>query len=93
MARITEGISIFVAFDAAFVIEYQCDVCVRACLVSFCVPISMWCELLLFRRLFFNTPGNTWSCSWDTPFPLIHERFYIPDYLRVFEGIKATMEY
>jgi len=32
-------------------------------------------------------------CGWDTPFPLIHERFYIPDYLRVFEGIKATMEY
>ena len=31
--------------------------------------------------------------SWDTPFPLVHERFYIPDYLRVFEGIKATMTY
>jgi hypothetical protein len=58
-----------------------------------CVPISMWCELLLFGVCFFNTPGNTWSCSWDTPFPLIHERFYIPDYLRVFEGIKATIEY
>ena len=58
MARITEGISIFVAFDAAFVIEYQCDVCVRACLVSCCVPISMRANFNVVRiatvwRLFF----------------------------------------
>ncbi len=45
------------------------------------------CQLLL------NTACDALPCSWDTPFPLIHERFYIPDYLRVFEGIKATIEY
>ena len=32
-------------------------------------------------------------CGWDTPFPLIFEKFYLPDKLRVFEAIKETIEY
>lgn len=30
-------------------------------------------------------------CGWDTPFPLIYERIYVPDALRNFEAIKKTM--
>jgi 2-oxoisovalerate dehydrogenase E1 component beta subunit len=32
-------------------------------------------------------------CGWDTPFPLIFEKFYIPDKIRVFEAIDKTMNY
>ena len=32
-------------------------------------------------------------CGWDTPFPLIFERFYVPDKLRNFEAIKKVIEY
>ncbi len=29
----------------------------------------------------------------DTPFPLAHEKEYLPDHLKIFEGIKATVNY
>ncbi|KNC56327.1 2-oxoisovalerate dehydrogenase subunit beta [Thecamonas trahens ATCC 50062] len=32
-------------------------------------------------------------CGWDTPFPLIFEPVYVPDKHRVFEGIKAAIEF
>ena len=32
-------------------------------------------------------------CGWDTPFPLVFERFYVPDKIRVFDAIKKVMEY
>jgi 2-oxoisovalerate dehydrogenase E1 component beta subunit len=32
-------------------------------------------------------------CGYDTPFPLAHEKFYLPDELKVFEAIKAVIEY
>jgi len=32
-------------------------------------------------------------CGYDTPWPLAHESIYIPDFLRVFEGIKTAVEY
>lgn len=32
-------------------------------------------------------------CSWDTPFPLIYEAFYLPDQLRCFEAIKKVVEF
>ena len=32
-------------------------------------------------------------CGWDTPFPLIFEKFYYPDENRVFEKIKSTIRY
>ena len=32
-------------------------------------------------------------CGWDTPFPLIFERFYVPDKLRNFEAIKKVTQY
>jgi len=32
-------------------------------------------------------------CGWDTPFPLIYEKFYYPDQYRIFEAIKKTIEF
>lgn len=32
-------------------------------------------------------------CGWDTPFPLIFEKFYYPDENRAFEEIKKTVSY
>lgn len=32
-------------------------------------------------------------CGWDTPFPLIFEKFYYPDENRVFEEIKRIVKY
>jgi 2-oxoisovalerate dehydrogenase E1 component beta subunit len=32
-------------------------------------------------------------CGWDTPFPLVFERFYVPDKFRVLEAIKRVMEF
>lgn len=32
-------------------------------------------------------------CGWDTPFPLVHEKFYVPDVLRCYEGIKKAARY
>ncbi|RUS26174.1 thiamine diphosphate-binding protein [Jimgerdemannia flammicorona] len=32
-------------------------------------------------------------CGWDTPFPLVFEKFYMPDIIRCFEGIKKVVEY
>mmetsp|Transcript_70667 Transcript_70667/g.166609 ORF Transcript_70667/g.166609 Transcript_70667/m.166609 type:complete len:258 (+) Transcript_70667:367-1140(+) len=32
-------------------------------------------------------------CGADTPFPLVHERFFVPDMLRCFEAIRETVEY
>lgn len=32
-------------------------------------------------------------CGMDTPFPLIHEKEYMPDQFKIFEAIKRTMNY
>ncbi len=32
-------------------------------------------------------------CGWDTPFPLIFEKFYIPDQWRVLEAIKRAVNF
>jgi 2-oxoisovalerate dehydrogenase E1 component beta subunit len=32
-------------------------------------------------------------CGWDTPFPLVFERFYMPNMIRCFEGIRRAMEF
>jgi 2-oxoisovalerate dehydrogenase E1 component beta subunit len=32
-------------------------------------------------------------CGFDTPFPHIFEKFYIPDVHRCFEGIKAAINF
>lgn len=32
-------------------------------------------------------------CGYDTPFPLAFEKFYLPDELKVFEAIKAAVNY
>ncbi|RKP24644.1 thiamine diphosphate-binding protein [Syncephalis pseudoplumigaleata] len=32
-------------------------------------------------------------CGWDTPFPLVFERFYMPTMIRCYEGIRRAMEY
>lgn len=31
--------------------------------------------------------------GWDTPFPLVFEKFYVPDLYRCYEGIQRVMEY
>lgn len=32
-------------------------------------------------------------CGYDTPFPLVYEKFYVPDVLRVYEAIKKAVYY
>eukprot|EP00184_Porphyridium_aerugineum_P006796 CAMPEP_0184706538 /NCGR_PEP_ID=MMETSP0313-20130426/36808_1 /TAXON_ID=2792 /ORGANISM="Porphyridium aerugineum, Strain SAG 1380-2" /LENGTH=390 /DNA_ID=CAMNT_0027168091 /DNA_START=41 /DNA_END=1216 /DNA_ORIENTATION=- len=32
-------------------------------------------------------------CGYDTPFPLVHEKYYLPNKYRVFDAIKETMEF
>ena len=32
-------------------------------------------------------------CGYDTPFPLVHEQFYVPDELRVLEAIKRSVRF
>lgn len=32
-------------------------------------------------------------CGYDTPFPLVFESLYLPDRLKIFEGIKETINY
>ncbi|KND00478.1 uncharacterized protein SPPG_04794 [Spizellomyces punctatus DAOM BR117] len=32
-------------------------------------------------------------CGWDTPFPLIFEKFYVPSAIRCVEGIKKALNY
>ena len=32
-------------------------------------------------------------CGYDTPFPLIFEKYYVPDHLKILEAIKATVNY
>ncbi len=32
-------------------------------------------------------------CGLDTPYPLVHEKEYMPDALKTFEAIKASMKY
>ncbi len=56
-------------------------------------PLSSLCARFDVLFMWTEMPHLTLSRRWDTPFPLIHERFYIPDYLRVFEGINSTMKY
>lgn len=32
-------------------------------------------------------------CGYDTPFPLIFEKYYVPDHLKILEAIKETVNY
>jgi len=32
-------------------------------------------------------------CGWDTPFPLVFEKFYLPDQIRILDAIVQTMTY
>ncbi|EFP75914.1 hypothetical protein PGT21_005437 [Puccinia graminis f. sp. tritici] len=32
-------------------------------------------------------------CGWDTPFPLVFEKFYLPDQIRILDAIVETMKY
>lgn len=32
-------------------------------------------------------------CGYDTPFPLVHEAFYLPDELKNYDAIKETVHY
>lgn len=32
-------------------------------------------------------------CGWDTPFPLVYEKFYVPSMIRCYDAIKKAVEY
>jgi 2-oxoisovalerate dehydrogenase E1 component beta subunit len=32
-------------------------------------------------------------CGYDTPFPLVFEKYYVPDMLKNFEAIKETVDF
>lgn len=32
-------------------------------------------------------------CGYDTPFPLIYEKFYVPDHIKIFEAIKKSVNF
>jgi 2-oxoisovalerate dehydrogenase E1 component beta subunit len=32
-------------------------------------------------------------CGYDTPFPLVFEKYYVPDHLKLIEAVKAVMHY
>jgi 2-oxoisovalerate dehydrogenase E1 component beta subunit len=32
-------------------------------------------------------------CGYDTPFPLVFEKFYVPDALKIYEAIKTVVKY
>ena len=32
-------------------------------------------------------------CGYDTPFPLVFEKFYMPDYTKCLEAIKSSVNY
>lgn len=32
-------------------------------------------------------------CGWDTPFPLVFEKFYVPSAIRCFDAIEKVMKY
>ena len=35
----------------------------------------------------------TRMCGYDTPFPLVHEKYYLPDVHKTFDAICATAEF
>ncbi|GAB3016995.1 alpha-ketoacid dehydrogenase subunit beta [Bowmanella dokdonensis] len=46
------------------------------------------------ERCFLNLESPiTRVCGLDTPYPLAHEKEYMPDHLKVFEAIKRTVHY
>lgn len=46
------------------------------------------------KRCFLNLESPIERiCGLDTPFPLAHEKEYLPDHLKVFEGIKRTVQF
>jgi 2-oxoisovalerate dehydrogenase E1 component beta subunit len=32
-------------------------------------------------------------CGWDTPFPLVFEKFYVPSAIRCYDAIIKTLKY
>jgi 2-oxoisovalerate dehydrogenase E1 component beta subunit len=32
-------------------------------------------------------------CGWDTPFPLVFEKFYVPSAIRCFDAIMQSLKY
>jgi len=42
--------------------------------------------------LFLEAPIQR-VCGYDTPFPLVFEKFYVPDHLKNFEAIKKVIDF
>ena len=46
------------------------------------------------QRCFLNLESPIQRvCGYDTPFPLVFEKLYLPDTLKVFEAIKTSINY
>ncbi|KAI3640251.1 hypothetical protein MIR68_001129 [Amoeboaphelidium protococcarum] len=56
---------------------------------GFAAEVASTIQERCFLRL--ETPIQR-VCGYDVPFPLIFEKFYVPDKLRVFEAIKQAMQ-
>eukprot|EP00282_Hemiselmis_andersenii_P011419 CAMPEP_0114127380 /NCGR_PEP_ID=MMETSP0043_2-20121206/10344_1 /TAXON_ID=464988 /ORGANISM="Hemiselmis andersenii, Strain CCMP644" /LENGTH=403 /DNA_ID=CAMNT_0001220451 /DNA_START=112 /DNA_END=1323 /DNA_ORIENTATION=+ len=70
----------------------------RRCLVSHEAPITcgFGAELVasIQHQCFLHLEAPILRvCGFDTPFPLAHEKVYLPSAARCFEGIKASIEY
>lgn len=68
------------------------------CLVTHEAPITNGFGAELAARIqqdcFLNLEAPVKRvCGYDTPFPLVFEPIYLPDRLKVFEGIKETVHY
>jgi pyruvate/2-oxoglutarate/acetoin dehydrogenase E1 component len=53
------------------------------------------CLFFSYRRrcfLYLEAPIAR-VCGYDTPFPLIFEKFYVPDALKNLEAIRSTLEF
>lgn len=51
-------------------------------------------SLVLQERCFLHLEAPVQRiCGFDTPFPLVFERFYVPDRLKILDAIRAVVNY
>ena len=60
------------------------------CDVMYCNTLTCKCFIQCFLRL--EAPVQR-VCGYDTPFPLAHEKIYVPDALKVFSAIRRAVSY
>ena len=103
MARDKAGVSVEV-IDLRTILPWDADAVVASvqktgrCVVTHEAPVTggFGAEVaaVVTERAFLSLEAPVSRvCGWDTPFPMVHERLYVPDALRVFEGIKAAVQF